>query len=189
MLPAIAAAVILLLLIAGGGFYLLTRPHATGGGVATHTPSPGKSPKPTPKASPTPTGGTQPVPTYAPASAAPVTNVAFCIPTTHPCAGLTASDYTNCRLGGSCKVMVEIKFSAQQTTKIAYITNFFDRCTGTTTPLPGGNFTPPPPGFNRVDIQRVLTLPTGSKSAALVAVTTSPAAAASAPLLLGSDSC
>jgi hypothetical protein len=185
MVPAVIAVVILLLL-GGGGIYLLTRP-GSHGAVATHTPSP--SGKPTAKASPTPTstGGLQTVPTYAPAAASPITSVAFCIPTTHPCQGLTAADYTNCRLNGSCKVMVEIKFSTPQNGKVAYITNFFDRCTGATTPLPGGNFTPS--GFTRVDIQRVLTLPAGSKSAALVAVTTSPSAAASTPLLLGSDSC
>ena len=188
MLPAIIGVVILLLLGAGGGIYLLTRP-SSGVGVATHTPTPAKTPKPTAKATPTPTngGGLQAVPTYAPASATPVTSVAFCIPTIHPCQGLTASDYTNCRLNGACKVMVEIKFSTPQNGKVAYITNYFDRCTGTTTALPGGNFTPS--GFTRVDIQRVLTLPTGAKSAALVAVTTSPAAAASTPLLLGGDTC
>ena len=185
MIPAIIG-VIILLLLGGGGIYLLTRP-GSGVAVAKHTPSP--SSKPTIKASPTPTStsGLQAVPTYAPATAAPVASVAFCIATTHPCLGLTAGDYTNCKLSGPCKVMVEIKFSTPQSGKVAYITNFFDRCTGTTTPLPGGNFTPT--GFTRVDIQRVLTLPVGSKSAALVAVTTSPAAAASAPLLLGSESC
>lgn len=185
MLPVIIGVVILLLL-GGGGIYLLTRP-GSGTAVATHTPSP--SGKPTAKTSPTPTssGGPQAVPNYAPAAATPITSVAFCIATTHPCLGLTAADYTNCKLNSSCKVMVEIKFSTPQKGKVAYITNFFDRCTGTTTPLPGGNFTPT--GFTRVDIQRVLTLPTGSKSAALVAVTTSPTAAASAPLLLGSDTC
>ena len=186
MLPAIIGVVILLLLGAGGGIYLLTR-HGPGVGFATHTPSP--SGKPTGKASPTPTGtgGLQTVPTYAPAAATPITSVAFCIATTHPCQGLTAADYTNCRLNSSCEVMVEIKFSTPQNGKVAFITNFFDRCTGTTTPLPGGNFTPT--GFTRVDIQRVLTLPAGAKSAALVAVTTSPTAAASAPLLLGGDTC
>ena len=184
MLPAIIGVVILLLL-GGGGFYLLTRPGSAG--VATHTPSPSSKPTAKPSPTPTSTGGTQAVPTYAPAAASPITSVAFCIPTTHPCQGLTAADYTNCKLNSSCKVMVEIKFNTPQNAKVAYITNFFDRCTGTTTPLPGGNFTPT--GFTRVDIQRVLTLPTGSKSAALVAVTTSPTAAASAPLLLGSDTC
>jgi hypothetical protein len=193
VLPAIIGVVILLLLGAGGGIYLFTRP-GSGVGVVTHTPTPAKSPKPSAKPSPIPTstgGGPQAVPTYAPASATPITSVAFCVATTHPCVGLTAADYTNCRLGGPCKVMVEIKFSTQQTVKVAYVTNFFDRCTGVTTALPGGSFTPPPPGFNRVDIQnqKVITLPTGVKSAALVAVTTSPAAAASAPLPLGSETC
>jgi hypothetical protein len=187
MLPAIAAAVVLLLLLVGGGIYLLTRPHSTVGGVVTHTPSPGKSPKPTPRTTPTPTGGAQAVPNYAPAAAAPITSVAFCIPSTHPCAGLTASDYTSCKINGPCKIMVEIKFSAPQNGKVSYITNYFDRCTGTTTQLPGGSFTPA--GFTRVDIQRVLTLPTGAKSAALVAVSNSPTAAASSPLLLGGDTC
>jgi hypothetical protein len=186
MIPAIIGVVILLLLGGGGGFYLLTRP-GSGVSVTTHTPSP--SGKPTAKASPTPTssGGPQAVPNYAPAAATPITSVAFCIATTHPCVGLIAADYTNCKMNSSCKVMVEIKFSTPQKGKVAYITNFFDRCTGTTTPLPGGNYTPT--GFTRVDIQRVLTLPAGAKSAALVAVTTSPTAAASAPLLLGDDTC
>ncbi|HEY8816843.1 MAG TPA: hypothetical protein VIP57_17320, partial [Candidatus Dormibacteraeota bacterium] len=188
MLPAIAAAVVLVLLIVGGGIYLLTRPHSTVGTVVTHTPSPGKSPKPTAKTTPTPVGGgAQAVPKYAPAAAAPITSVAFCIATTHPCAGVTASDYTSCKINGPCKIMVEIKFSTPQNGKVSYVTNYFDRCTGTTTQLPGGNFTPT--GFTRVDIQRVLTLPAGAKSAALVAVSNSPTAAASAPLLLGGDTC
>jgi hypothetical protein len=185
LVPAAIGVVILLLLGVGGGIYLATRPGSTGG-VVTHTPSP---PKPTPRTSPTPTSTAGPlaVPNYGPASATPVTNVAFCIQPTHLCQGLTASDYTSCRLGSSCKVMVEIKFSTPQNSKVAYIVKFFDRCTGTTTDLPGGNFTPS--GFTRVDIQKVITLPVGTKSAGLVALTTSPAAAASAPLLLGSDSC
>jgi hypothetical protein len=90
-------------------------------------------------------------------------------------------------LGSSCQVMVEIKFSAVQRSNVAYTLKFFDRCTGVTTDLPGANYTPP--GFNRVDIQRKgITLP-GAKSAALVAVTKTPAVAASAPLLLGNETC
>lgn len=185
LLPVIAGVVILLLIGIGGGIYLATHRGSTTS-VVTRTPTP---PKPSPKVSPTPTstGGPQAVPTYAPASAAAVTNVAFCIQPTHLCSGLTAPDYTNCRLNSSCKVMVEIKFSSPQHGKVAYIVKFFDRCTGTTTDLPGNGFTPN--GFTRVDIQRALSLPSGAKSAALVAVTTSPAAAASAPLLLGGDAC
>jgi hypothetical protein len=127
------------------------------------------------------------VPTYAPATADPVTSVAFCIQTTHPCQGVTANDYTNCRLNGPCKVMVELKFSSAQKVSVGYGLKFFDRCAGTTVDLPGTSYTPP--GYTRVDLLKVLTLPTGAKSAALVAVSTSPSAAASAPLLLGSDTC
>ena len=185
LVPAAIGVVVVLLLGAAGGIYLATRGNPTGG-VVTQTPTP---PKTTPKASPTPTttGGPQAVPTYAPAAAAPVTSVAFCIQPTHPCQGVNASDYTSCKLNGSCKVMVEIKFSTVQNSRVSYILKFFDRCSGTTTNLPGTSFTPS--GFNRVDLLKVVTLPSGAKSAALVAVTTSPAAAASAPLLLGSETC
>lgn len=127
------------------------------------------------------------MPNYGPASATPVTSVAFCIQTTHPCQGVNATDYTNCKLNGPCKVMVEMKFSAPQKAKVGYTIKFFDRCTGTTTNLPGTSFTPT--GFTRVDLLKVVTLPTGVKSGALVAVTNSPAGAASTPLLLGSDTC
>ncbi|MDQ6880363.1 MAG: hypothetical protein M3082_22195, partial [Candidatus Dormibacteraeota bacterium] len=186
LIPAAVAVVLLLLLGAAAGIYLKSRPASSGGGPIAHS-SP--TPRATPKASPTPTstGAPQAVPVYAPASATPVTSVAFCIQATHPCAGLSANDYTNCRLGGPCKVQVELKFSKAYTGNAAYILKFFDRCAGTTVDLPGPTY--PVPGYTRVDIVKVLTLPTGARSAALVAVSTSPAAAASAPLLLGSDTC
>jgi len=174
MLPVIIGVVILLLL-GGGGIYLLTRPGSRTP-VATHTPSP--SGKPTAKASPTPTnpGGTQTIPTYAPASVPPVVSVVF-LPD------------TACKLNSTCRVDVEIKYSSPQSGTLGYVLKFFDRCTGTTTPLPGRSFKPPS-GFIRADPGfQTVTLPTGSKSAALVAVSTTPAAAASAPLLLGSDTC
>jgi hypothetical protein len=95
---------------------------------------------------------------------------------------------TDCKLGGHCKVTVEVKFSSGQSGNVAYILKFFDRCSGQTTDLPGNGFTPP--GFTTVDITTDnIQLPSGAKSAALVAVTTSPASAASAPLPLGSDTC
>src|SRR4029077_20628350 len=123
-----------------------------------------------------------------PATAGAVTNVAFCVQPTHLCQGFSASDYHNCKINGPCTVTVEIKFSTVQRANVAFTLKYFDRCTGTTTELPGGNFTPP--GFNRVDIDKVVSLPTGAKSAALVAVSSTPAVAASAPMLLGStDSC
>jgi len=175
MLPAIIGVVILLLLAGGGGYYLLTRP-GPGGVVATHTPSP--SSKPTAKTSPTPTssGVAQTIPTYAPASAPPVTSVVFLPDTT-------------CKLNSTCRVDVEMKYSSPQSGTLGYILKFFDRCTGTTESVPSGSFKPSSgficadPGFQTV------TLPTASKSAALVAVSTTPAAAESAPWLLGSDSC
>jgi hypothetical protein len=188
LIPAAIALLVLLLLGGAIGIYLKTR-STTGSPVAHATPSPKTSPKATPRTSPTPTnnGGTLPVPTYAPASATPVTSVAFCIQTTHPCAGVNASDYTNCKLNSACKVMVEMKYSSPQNGKVGYTLKFFDRCTGTTTNLPGTSFTPT--GFTRVDLLKVVTLPAGSKSGALVAVSNSPAVASSAPLLLGSDTC
>jgi hypothetical protein len=177
MIPAIIGVVILLLLlVGGGGYYLLKRPGSTVG-VVTHTPSPGKSPKPTLKATPTPTnpGGLQTVPTYAPASAPPVTGVVFLPDTT-------------CKLNSTCKVDVEIRYSSAQSGTLGYVLKFFDRCTGTTTPLPGRSFKPTG-GFIRADPGfQTVTLP-AAKSAALVAVSTTPAAAASTPLLLGAQSC
>ena len=187
LIPAAIAVLVLLLLGGAIGIYLKTRPSS--GPIAHATPSPKTSPKASPKSSPTPTntGGTLPVPTYAPASVTPVTSVAFCIQTTHPCQGVNAVDYTNCKLNAQCKVMVEMKFSTPQNASVGYTLKFFDRCTGTTTNLPGTSFKPT--GFTRVDLLKVVTLPTGVKSGALVAVSNSPAVAASAPLLLGSDTC
>jgi hypothetical protein len=177
LVPAIIAVVILLLLGAGGGIYLATRPGSTTGKVTT-TPkaSPKASAKASPKTTPTSTNtGPQAVPTYAPASATPVTSVVF-LPD------------TVCKLNSACKVDVEMKYSKAQSGKLGYILKFFDRCTGTTTELPGRSFTPPT-GFTRADPGfQTVKLPT-AKSAALVAVSTTPAAAASAPLLLGGDSC
>jgi hypothetical protein len=177
LIPLIIGVVIVLLLSVGGGFYLLTRP-SSGTAVVTHTPSPKTTPKASPKATPTPTnpGGIQAVPTYAPASAPPVKSVLF------------LSD-TTCKLNSTCRVDVQMNYSSAQSGTLGYVLKFFDRCTGQTTTLPGRSFKPST-GFIRAEpgIQNV-SLPTGSRSAALVAVSTTPAAAASAPLLLGSNSC
>ena len=179
LVPAAIAVVVLLLLGVVGGIYLATRGSAPGV-VATKSPSPKATASPRVSPTPTNTGGPLAVPTYAPAAAAPVTNVAFCVQPTHVCgSNVAAADYTNCKLNGPCKVMVEIKFSTAQNATVGYNLRFFNRCTGVTTTLAGPSFVPT--GFNRVDLQKVVTLPGGAKSAALVAVTTSPTAAASAP--------
>jgi hypothetical protein len=175
MRPAIIAVAILLILAIGGGIFLASRgKNPITSGTPTPTPSAGHSPK----ASPTPIStGPQTVPTYAPAATAPITSVDY----------LPAPD-TQCQLGGGCKVTVEIKFSSAQSGNVAYVLKFFDRCTGKTTDLPGNNFTPP--GFTTVDITTAsVALPTDAKSAALVAVTTSPSTAASPALPLGGNSC
>ncbi len=175
LLPVIAGVVILLLIGIGGGIYLATH-HGTTTAVVTRTPTP---PKPSPKASPTSTstgGGPQAVPTYAPASAPPVTSVVF-LPD------------TACKLNGPCKVDIEMKYSRAQSGTLGYTLKFFDRCANTTKDLSGRSFKPST-GFIRADPGfQTITLPAGAKSAALVAVSTTPAVAASAPLLLGGDTC
>ncbi len=175
MIPAIIAVVLILLVGVGGTIVLLGRGHS--GATASNSPSPKTSPKPTASPSPSAPQGPLAVPSYGPATAAPVTGIAF----------LTDAADTSCAVNGPCKVTVEMKFSTAQHADVAYTLKFFDRCTGTTTDLPGNHFTPP--GFIRVDITSVVSLPTGAKSAAIVAVSTTPAVTASAPLLLGADSC
>ena len=115
------------------------------------------------------------MPVYAPAAAAPVTSVVI------------DPANSSCQLGSPCKLEVDIKFSSAQRANVSMILKYFDRCTGTTTDFPGGSFTPP--GYTLVIFDRTITLPAGSKSGAVVAVTQTPAAAASTPLTLGADSC
>ncbi|MDQ6721007.1 MAG: hypothetical protein M3003_09465 [Candidatus Dormibacteraeota bacterium] len=97
---------------------------------------------------------------------------------------------TVCSLSGRCTVDVEMKYSPAQSGQLGYKLEFFDRCASTTKEIPGRSFKPPV-AFARADPGlQTITLPSGVKSAALVAVSTTPAAAASAPLLLGStDTC
>ena len=188
LIPAVIA-VVLLLLLGTGGFILAHRGSSTPGGTATASPSPKTSPKASPKASPT-TQGPLAVPNYGPASAAPITSVIICSTAT-PCniPGSAAETATNCELT-SCKVEVGIYFSGPQRVPVSYIIKFFDRCTGTTTDLPGPNaYTPP--GYNIVipTDHWSVSIPSGVKSGAVVAVAQQPTVAASAPLMLGGDSC
>lgn len=130
------------------------------------------------------------MPNYGPASSAPITSVIICSAAT-PCniPGNPPETATNCELT-SCKLEVGIYFSTGQHVPVSYILKFFDRCTGTTTDLPGPNpYTPP--GYNIVipTDHLSVSIPTGVKSGALVAVAQQPAVAASAPLMLGGDSC
>ncbi|TAN34335.1 hypothetical protein EPN29_02925 [bacterium] len=187
LIPAVIA-VVLLLLLGGGGAIILANRGGTSGGATASTHSP--SPKPSTKGSPSPTGlqGPLAVPAYAPAAADPVAGVAICTAAA-PCPNppSNAESGTSCDLAGACKVEVEVRFASVQRGDVAFILKFFDRCTGTTTDLPGGHYTPP--GYIRVFIDATVSLPAGARSAAIVAVTSTPAGAASAPLMLGGDTC
>ena len=193
LIPAVIA-VVLLLLLGTGGFILAHRGGGAATGGVTTSPSsktsPKASPKTSPQASPSATTGPLAVPNYGPASAAPITSVIICSTAT-PCnvPGSSPETATNCTLT-SCKLEVGIYFSAAQRVPVSYILKFFDRCTGTTTDLPGPNaYTPP--GYNIVipTDHWSVSIPTGVKSGALVAVAQQPAVAASTPLLLGGGTC
>jgi len=190
LIPAIIAVVLLLLLGTVGAVVMANRGKTTTPGVvAKASPSAKTSPKVSPVASPT-NKGPLAVPSFGPATAAPITKVLFCSTTT-PCdiPGSPAETATACDLT-SCRVEVGMYFSAAQKVPISYILKFFDRCTGTTTDLPGPNaFTPPGAGYTiAIPVDKwPVKIPAGVKSGALVAVEQQPSVAASAPLLLGSD--
>ena len=192
LVPAAAAIIVLLLL---GIFGVVVLPRLGGGGKVASGTTPSAHASGSPKGSPSssPSGHEpQTVPTYAPASAPPITKVQFCTVAT-PCkiaVGIADETATNCDLATSCSVEVALYFSSGQRVPVHYDLKFFDRCTGQETDLPGPpDFTPP--GY-AVVIPRdkwVVNLPAGAKSAALVAVSSKPSVAASAPLLLGADTC
>jgi hypothetical protein len=195
LIPAIIAVVLILLLGTGGAIILASRGGPATGPTASTSPTartspPKTSPKTSPSATATPSTGAGPraVPTtYGPSAADPVTKVQFCSTAT-PCSlgsSTPAETATSCDLK-TCKVEVGIYFSSPQKVPVGFALKFFDRCTGTTTDLPGpNNYTPP--GYTVVILEKTVTIPAGAKSAALVAVSTVPAVAASAPLLLGSE--
>jgi hypothetical protein len=183
--------VVILLLGTVGGIVLAGRGKPGTGGVTT-SPSATTSPKTSPKGSPSPTNqGPLAVPNYGATSAAPITSVIICSVAT-PCnigAGTAPETATACDLS-SCKVEVGIYFSAPQRVPVSYVIKFFTRCTGETKDLPGPNaYTPP--GYTVVipTDHWALSIPSGVKSGAIVALAQQPAVAASAPLLLGVESC
>jgi hypothetical protein len=117
--------------------------------------------------------------------------VQFCT-SANPCPiaqGVPNESATACDLS-SCTVEVAIYFSAQQKVPVAYTLKFFDRCTGETTDLPGPpDFTPPNYAVVIPRDHWAVSIPGGVKSGALVAITSKPAVATSAPLLLGAETC
>jgi len=194
LIPVAIAAVIVILLGIAGVIILANRGSGPVTGVRT---SPSASAKPTtsPKGSPStsPTGGgLRPVPNYGPASSAPVTRVQICT-TDSPCSipGSADESKTVCSLS-SCRLEAAIYFStSQKSVLVSYTVKFFDRCTGQTTDLPGAKSTTPASGYivSVPSDHLTVRIPGGVKSGALVVVSQTPGVAASAPLLLGADSC
>jgi hypothetical protein len=199
LIPAVIA-VVLILLLGTGGAILASRlksptpgatAHASPSAKTSPTASPKTSPKTSPNASPTAAQGPLSVPNYGPAKADPITKVLICT-VAAPCNVGSSSPpetATACNLS-SCHVEVAIYFSAPQKVPVSYSLKFFDRCTGTTKDLPGPKaFTPPSYVVVIPTDKWPVTLPSGVKSGALVAVAQQPGVAASPPLMLGADSC
>jgi hypothetical protein len=192
LLPAAVAAVIVILLGIVGVIVLANRGGGPITGIKT-SPSPRATTSPKASPSTTPTGGgAQTVPSYGPASAAPVSKVQICT-TTSPCniPGASPESGTACDLA-SCRVEVAVYFTtSQKSVSVSYTLKFFDRCNGQTTDLPGAKTTTPATGYivSVPTDHLAVRIPSGVKSGALVAVSQTPGVAASAPLLLGGDTC
>ena len=191
LVPAAIAVVVVLILGIVGIKVLSGR--GTGSPIAQGTATPSSHPSGTPRGTPTSTPsnkGPLAVPTtFGPASADPVKSVQICSAAS-PCniPGSSAETGSSCDLS-SCKLEVAMYFTAvQKSTPISYTIKFFDRCSGQTTDLPGAGTTTPPSGYI-VAIPTdhlAVSIPGGVKSGAVVAVSQTPAVAASAPLLIGS---
>jgi hypothetical protein len=194
LVPA-AIGVVILLILGAVGVIFLNRGKGTT--VASSSPTPTKS---SPKATPSPTGiALLPIPDYGPTANPPLTSVRFCTPAA-PCVfggGVAPATDTNCTLGGSCHVDIAAFWSGNTVNSLTFTIEFFDRCNNpnnaSTTVLQRtdqnvARFRPiydpaPAGGFP-------LTLPSGAKAAALVLIAdTGTVKAASAPFLLGADSC
>jgi hypothetical protein len=176
LIPA-AVAVVVVLLLGIGGVVLANR---------------GGSPKPA--GSPSPTGHAPlTVPSFGDAKNDPITKVQFCS-TAAPCpiaVGTPNETGTTCDLT-ACTIEVAFYFSSsQKSTPVAYNLKFFDRCSGQTTDLSGPSASTSSSGYIvAIPADKwPVRIPSGVKSGALVAVASKPAVAASAPLLLGADTC
>jgi hypothetical protein len=186
-------AVVIILLLGIVGIKLLS---SRGGGspIAQTSPSvhASGSPHATPSASPSNKGPLAVPTTFGPASADPVKSIQICTAAS-PCniPGSSAETGSSCDVS-SCKLEVALYFTAvQKSTPVSYTIKFFDRCSGQTTDLPGAGTTTPASGYIvAIPTDHLsVTIPSGMKSGAIVAVSQTPAVAASAPLLIGGDSC
>jgi hypothetical protein len=187
---------VVVLLLGIGGVVLASRGGSPkgGGGIAQTSPSAKTSGSPKPTGSPSPTGHAPlTVPSFGDAKNDPITKVQFCS-TAAPCPiaqGTPNETGTTCDLT-SCTVEVAFYFSSsQKSTPVAYSLKFFDRCSGQTTDLSGPSASTSSSGYIvAIPADKwPVRIPSGVKSGALVAVSSKPAVAASAPLLLGADTC
>lgn len=152
----------LLLLVVGFGAYTVYHRHQL---EAAATPTPHAA---TPAPAPTP------VPPLAPSTAGPISSVA-----------LTADQVGSCSPAQQCQVQVKVNFSSGSYSAAwnFYVTNL---CTQKLTQIGSGNEDAAYPEYVYAD--SILTIPAGN-NLELIAKTTSPAVAASAPMKIGSGSC
>lgn len=142
-------------------------------GAARPTPSAGARPTPTAvPTAPATAPGVRPVPALAPATAGPITAVEI-----QPLQGA-------CDPGAQCAVQVTVRLQPQPAAvDVRWSLRTIDRCTGASSTLPGASVTALA-GWAYVYGTSWPTLPAGHPLA-LVAVTDTPAAAASPPVLAG----
>jgi hypothetical protein len=108
------------------------------------------------------------MPTFAPAAAAPIRSVA-------------ASLIGPCTSGATCGLDLTISFQpARSNLRLAWKLEVFDGCTGEIAERPGGSFAAPA-GWSRVEVTAKLPVP-AMKAPRIIAVTTAPSAAQSAPI-------
>lgn len=177
----VAAGVAVLLLVAVAGALAAGARNGRSLSVAI-VPHPGREASPvpvtgvraparTPVPSPAPTGP-RPVPTLAPAAAGPITAIEI-----QPLAGA-------CQPNATCAVQVTVRLQPQPAAEeVRWSFHVFDRCTGTTDVVPGASVTALA-GWAYVYGTSWPDLPP-AHPLALVAVTESPAAAASPAVLAG----
>jgi hypothetical protein len=165
----LAAGLTVLLLVVVGGVAGLNAWHPRTVAVVPR-PGPAASPRP---ATPPPTRAVpRPVPDLAPPTASPITAIEI-----QPLQG-------GCQTGAACPVQVTVRLQPQPSAKeVRWSFHVFDRCTGATSVLPGVSVTALA-GWAYVYGTSWPTL-SASHPTALVAVTETPAAAASPAVLAG----
>lgn len=156
-----------------GAVHHQARPATLAAPSKTASTAPARTSAAAPPARPAP----RPVPSLGPAAAGAVT-------------GVTLRELAPCRAGAPCTLRVTIGMqNSAQLQHASWTLYALDRCTGARSPLASGPMIAEP-GWTAIYDTRQVSVP-ASGSVALVAVTETPAGAASAPLLMpaGGGSC